>query len=231
MKNFGLVLQARSSSKRFPRKIYKQIDKKSTLEILLERIKKIKSLKIIVATTKYPRDDKIVKLSNKMGVFIFRGVERDVLSRYYYCAKEYNLKYIIRLTGDCPLIDPSLVKKMINIYKKSNVDYLSNTVPINKSRYPNGSDIEIFSMKALRKSFLLCKNLFDREHVTNFFYKEKIFRTKILKPKFDYSNFRYTLDYPKDMVNIKKIYNYLNKNNLSGTTIQIVRFLKNIKSI
>ena len=230
MKNYGIVLQARSSSKRFPRKIYKQIDKKSTLEILLERIKKIKSLKIIVATTNYSKDDKIVKLSNKMGVLIFRGVERDVLSRYYYCAKRYKLKYIIRLTGDCPLIDPGLIKKMINIFKNSKVDYLSNTVPINKSRYPNGSDIEIFSMKALKKNFQYCKNPFDREHVTNFFYKKKFFKTKILKPKFDYSNFRYTLDYPKDMVNIKKIYNYLNKNNLSGTTIQIVKFLKSIKS-
>ena len=230
MKDFGIVLQARSNSKRFPRKIYKLIDKKSTLEILLERIKKIKPLKIIVATTNYPRDDKIVKISNKMGVFIFRGVERDVLSRYYYCAKKYKLKYIIRLTGDCPLIDPGLIKKMINIFKYSKVDYLSNTVPINKSRYPNGSDIEIFSMKALKKNFQYCKNLFDREHVTNFFYKKKFFKIKILKPKFDYSNFRYTLDYPKDMVNIKKIYNYLNKNNLSGTTIQIVQFLKSIKS-
>ena len=86
-----------------------------------------------------------------MGVFIFRGVERDVLSRYYYCAKKYKLKYIIRLTGDCPLIDPGLIKKMINIFKNSKVDYLSNTVPINKSGYPNGSDIEVFSMKALKK--------------------------------------------------------------------------------
>ena len=226
MRDFGIIIQARSGSKRFPRKVYKKIDKKTTLEILLNRIKKIKSLKIIVATTTYPRDEKIVNLSKKMGVFSFRGKEKDVLSRYYYCAKKYKLKHIIRLTGDCPLIDPSLVKKMIKLYSNSKYDYLSNTVPVYKSKYPNGSDIEIFSMKALKKNFHNCKNKFDREHVTNFFYKSEFFKTKILNPKFNFSNFRYTLDYKKDLINIKKIYNYLKKNNLSGTTKQIVNFLK-----
>ena len=92
-----------------------------------------------------------------MGVFSFRGKEKDVLSRYYYCAEKYKLKHIIRLTGDCPLIDPSLVKKMIKLYSNSKYDYLSNTVPVYKSKYPNGSDIEIFSMKALKKIFISAK--------------------------------------------------------------------------
>tara|TARA_Y100000591_G_scaffold296299_1_gene286376 strand:- start:107 stop:802 length:696 start_codon:yes stop_codon:yes gene_type:complete len=231
MRDFGIILQARSASKRFPKKIYKQINKKSILEILLERVRKIKTLKIIVATTIYSRDDKITKLSNKMGVLNFRGREKDVLSRYYFCAKKYKLKHIIRLTGDCPLIDPGLIKKMIKIYKKTKIDYLSNTVPINKSRYPNGSDIEIFSMDALKKNFQNCKSKFDREHVTNFFYKKKSFKIKILKPKFDFSNYRYTLDFPKDLLNIKRIYNHLNKKKLSGTTNQIVSFLKNNKTL
>ena len=227
MKNFGVIIQARSGSKRFPRKVHKKINKKSILQILIERVKIIKNLRIIVATTNKSRDDKIIELSKNMGVLTFRGSEEDVLSRYYHCAKKYDLKYIIRLTSDCPLVDPSLIKKMIRNFVKSKVDYLSNTVPINKSRYPNGSDIEIFNIKALKKNYSLCKDKFDREHVTTFFYKKKFFKTKILKPKFDFSIFRYTLDYPKDLINIKNIYNYLNNNNLSGTTNQIVKFLKN----
>ena len=220
-----IFIQARQGSKRFKNKVLKKIQGNELIKIQYKRLLKVKSKKKIVFLIPKKNNIKLKKFLILNKISFYQGSEKNVLSRYYNAAKKYRSKKIIRLTGDCPLIDPSLVKKMIKLYSNSKYDYLSNTVTVYKSKYPNGSDIEIFSMKALKKNFHKCKDKFDREHVTNFFYKSKLFKTKILNPKFNFSNFRYTLDYRKDLINIKRIYNYLKKNNLSGTTNQIVNFL------
>ena len=105
--------------------------------------------KLFLATTKLKKDTKILKVAKKLNIKVFLGSEKDVLSRYLDCSTKYNINNIIRLTSDCPLVDPKLIKKMISIYKKKNLDYLSNTLPPNKSSFPDGSDIEIFNSKAL----------------------------------------------------------------------------------
>lgn len=222
----GIIIQARTGSTRFPKKVLERIDNKTILEILLDRLKKIQYINKIVATTNKYNDRQIIKIAKKNNFQTFKGSENNVLKRYYDCARQYNLKIIIRITSDCPLIDPFLIVKMLKKFKLKNLDYYSNTVPIEKSTYPNGSDIEIFTYKALKKSYLNCFQQSDKEHVTNFFLKKKVyFKNVILKSVENMSNYRYTLDYPKDLKIIKLLYSEIKKNNVIGTTKELVNIL------
>ena len=167
---FGIIIQARCGSKRLPNKILKKINNDdNVLEYLIKRISNYFDKKIILSNDKIKKDTKILKVAKKLNIKVFLGSEKDVLSRYLDCSTKYNINNIIRLTSDCPLVDPKLIKKMISIYKKKNLDYLSNTLPPNKSSFPDGSDIEIFNSKALNIVNKLSKSKIDREHVTNLF--------------------------------------------------------------
>tara|TARA_B100000965_G_scaffold320434_1_gene281485 strand:+ start:34 stop:783 length:750 start_codon:yes stop_codon:yes gene_type:complete len=224
------IIQGRLGSKRFPNKILKKINHKETvLDYIVERISKSKKInKIIIATTKNKIDDKIEKHLKKKKILFFRGSENDVLSRYYFCSKKFKVNIIIRITSDCPLVDPKIIDKMIDTFLKKKLDYLTNTVPIKKPMWPDGSDIEIFSYKALEKAFRLCKNKFYREHVTFFFWKQKknYFKIDQYKNKYNWSNFRYTLDYSEDLKVIRFIVNKLAKEKIFGYTNKIINILK-----
>ena len=131
----GIILQARSDSKRFPNKVLKKINNKTILELIIERLKKISNTILIVATTKKKNDDKICRICKKNKVFYYRGKINDVLSRYYKAAQEHNLNTIIRCNSDCPFIDKQILKKMINKYKKEKYDYFSNIL---EPTFPSG---------------------------------------------------------------------------------------------
>jgi len=202
----AIILQARLGSTRFPKKIFKKILNKTILEYLINRLKISKlTKKIIVATTTKKIDLPIVKLCRRMKIDCFRGSEKDVLKRYFDCAKKYNVKNIIRITSDCPLVDPFLIDKMYLIFKKKKIDYLSNTTPIYKSQFPNGMDIEIFNFESLKKANSTVKSVKYREHVTNQFWGDLKYKSCIYGIKRNLSNLRITLDYPSDLVLIKKI--------------------------
>tara|TARA_B100002051_G_scaffold274276_1_gene315028 strand:- start:248 stop:994 length:747 start_codon:yes stop_codon:yes gene_type:complete len=223
--NYFLIIQARTGSKRFPEKILKKIFGKPILEILIDRIKKeIDPTKIILATSLNRKDKIICDIAKKKKIKFFRGSENNVMSRFIEIGKIYNLDTIIRITSDCPLVDPKLIKKMLKIFSKSKIDYLSNTLPFKKKKFPDGSDIEIFRYKSLIKSKKFTKKS-ELEHVTNQLWKKKIFKKRIYLEKMNMSNYRYSLDYPSDFFVIKKIYYYLKKNNLNGTAKQIVNFI------
>ena len=227
---FGIIIQARCGSTRLPNKILKKIhNNDNVLEYLIKRVSNyFDKKKLFVATTKLKKDIKILKIAKKLNIKVFLGSEHDVLSRYLDCSTKYNVKNIIRLTSDCPLIDPELIKKMILIYKKNNLDYLSNTVPPNKSTYPDGSDIEIFNTKALSVVNKLSKSKIDREHVTNLFWKKKnIFKCSLVKSRQNLSNYKYSIDYKDDLYMVKKIVSVLSKNNLKGNSYEIVNIIKN----
>ena len=206
------IIQARLGSKRFPNKILKKINNKETvLDYIVDRIGKSKKIdKIIITTTKNKIDDKIERHLKKKKILFFRGSENNVLSRYYFCSKKFKVNLIIRITSDCPLVDPKVIDKMIDVFQKKKLDYLANTAPIKKPMWPDGSDIEIFSYQALKKAFRLCKNKFYREHVTFFFWKrkKKYFKIDQYENKYDWSNFRYTLDYSEDLKVIKSCFVY-----------------------
>ena len=230
--NFGIIIQARASSTRYPEKVLKKIDNKNTvLDFQIKRVlKEFENKYIFIATTLKKKDKSICLIAKKNNVNSFRGSEKNVLKRYLSCAKKFNIKNIIRITSDCPLVDPKLIKKMLNIFLKENYDYLANTYPINKSTFPDGSDIEIFNLRSLKKAFNSVKNKDDLEHVTTYFWKNShIFKIKNYKIKKNFSNYRYCVDYKDDLLVIRKIVKYLKINNLSGNTFQIVNFLKKNK--
>ncbi len=209
MKNsIGCIIQARTGSKRLPAKVLYKINKVTILEILITRLKKL-GIKIIVATTKKKSDNKIVSISRKNKVAIFRGDEKNVLKRYYDCSKKNKIKTIIRVTSDCPLIDIKYIKNLLNLFLKSNFDYVSNI----NSYLPDGMSCEIFNFKSLKKSYQNAKSKFEKEHVTPFMWKNpkifKIYNLNINK-KFKIKT-RLTLDFIEDFnlikIIVKKFYN------------------------
>ncbi|AIQ95506.1 aminotransferase class III-fold pyridoxal phosphate-dependent enzyme [Prochlorococcus sp. MIT 0604] len=197
------ILQARMSSKRLPGKVLAKVVNKSILEFQIERIKNCDLIdEIIIATTVNSSDDVIEDLSKKLSLKIFRGHEDDVLARYAGAAKLTKAENIVRLTADCPLIDPEIIDEVINIFKTSNIDYASNTNP---PTFPDGLDVEVFSKKVLFLANDLSKDPFEREHVTSWLIKNKDIRKKNLFNPEDFSNLRWTVDYPEDLELIVKI--------------------------
>ena len=229
--NDAIVIQARLGSKRFPKKILFKVNKKETvLEYLIERLKFSKEFKkLIVITTKKKIDNKIVKICKKKNISIFRGSENDVLDRYYKCAKKFKIKNIVRITSDCPLVDPKMIDQMYKKFLKQKFDYISNTTPSNKSTYPNGMDIEIFNFKSLLKAFKEVNDVFLREHVTHYFWMNPSkFKQGSFRGKKNLSNVRITLDYHSDLKIIKKIIkNFKNYRNFSLK--EIICFLNSNK--
>ena len=228
----GIILQVRMGSSRFPGKVLKKINGQPLLSYQLSRISKCKSIdKIVVATSLNSADDAIEEICEKLNISCFRGDEHDVLSRYYHCAKKYDFSTVVRLTGDCPLIDPIIVDKIVMKFQKENVDYCSNTIPPETSTYPDGSDVEIFSMQALSKSHQECQDKLFREHVTFYMWKTSKFLTSQMDYKEDISNYRITVDYKEDLDVINLIDKHLRKNNEFGSLKDIVNFLKNNKKV
>ena len=227
-----ILIQARTGSKRFKNKVLKKIHKKTILEIVINRLQNSTTLKnIYVLTSKKKNDTQIVNLCKKIGIKYFRGSENDVVKRYYDCVKKHKIKNIIRITADCPLIDPKLLDQFYRFYKKKNYDYVSNTTPPHKSTFPDGSDIEIFSAKALSRVKKYCKDKVDKEHLTNFIWKDKKFKIFTFKHKKNLSNYRYSLDYKQDFHSIKKIFYVLKKNKQFGYTDEIIKIINNSPDI
>ena len=202
-----LVTQARSGSTRLPGKILKKINNKSLLEIHLDRLKKCNNIsEIIVATTTKSEDKIIYDNAIKWGFNSTRGSENDVLDRFYQAVREKKADWIVRVTSDCPLLDPALVDKVIIYVQENNMDYGSNILIEN---FPDGQDVEVFKFSALKLAWKNAKLLSEREHVTPYIRnnsnkKGGDFFTAINYPcSSDYSNIRMTVDEEKDFELIK----------------------------
>jgi len=231
---FGIIIQARSGSKRLPKKVLKKFaGKKSMLDFqILRLLKEFDKRNIIIATTKLREDNKICSIANRNNISCFRGSETNLLKRYLDCAKKFNIKNIVRITSDCPMVDPRLVKKMLKIFYKKKIDYLANTLPVSKSTYPDGTDIEIFKFNALLKASKLIKKKNDKEHVTNFFWKNKnLFKSDIVKNKMNLSKYRFCVDYKDDFILVDKLAKKIEINKLFGNANEIIYFLKKDKSL
>jgi glutamate-1-semialdehyde aminotransferase/spore coat polysaccharide biosynthesis protein SpsF (cytidylyltransferase family) len=205
------IIQARYNSTRFPGKVVKKINNKTILEILIRRLSKSKHIsKIIVACSNNHNDKEIVTICKKLGVNYFIGSENDALDRFYHAAKKYKGINIVRITADCPLIDPKIVDDVISNFFLKNVDYSSNTNP---PTFPDGLDVEVFKFSILKEAYMNAKKSEEREHVTPFIINNKKFKKFNLKNPIDYSSLRLTLDEKKDFILIAKIIKYF-KNNL-----------------
>ena len=169
---FDIIIQARFNSTRLPQKILYRFYDKTFLEFLIENLKTIKNVRHIIIASPYGGFNKIFeKISKQNNVKFFSSKKihvNDLLSRYYYCAKKYKSKNIIRITSDCPFINGRIVEKMISFYKKKKLNFLTNNKPRN---IPLGFDCEILSYKLLEQTFKIAKSKFDKEHVTPWIYK------------------------------------------------------------
>jgi len=205
--NTILVTQARLGSTRLPGKVLKEVDGKTLLQIHLERLKKCQNIsEIIVATTVKEEDEVIYNNALKFGFKAFRGSESDVLDRFYKALKDENADWIVRVTSDCPLIDPSLVDKVITFVQENNMDYGSNVLI---EHFPDGQDIEVFKFPALKKAWENAKLSSEREHVTPYIINNSNGKgvnmfTSINYPNvIDFSTIRMTVDQIEDFKLIK----------------------------
>lgn len=206
----GVIVQARMGSTRLPGKVLKDIQGKTVLQHVIERIGHSKFTdEIIVATTTCEDDLVIADEAIRCGAKVFRGSEDDVLSRYYYSAKENDIDIIIRVTSDCPLIDSKLLDDMIEYYIQNKYDVVTNAgSDVTNRTYPRGLDVEIFSFNVLESAFYNAKEDYQREHVTPYIY-ENSFEVFYYKQNIDYSSFRWTLDTIEDFQLISKVYSFL----------------------
>ena len=173
--------------------------------------------KIVIATTKKKVDKEIIKFCKKYNFDYFCGSEDDVLKRYYDCNLKYGGDTIIRITSDCPLVDPAVIDNTIDIFNKKKADYAANTIPPDTRRWPDGSDVEVFSKRALFEAFKKAKGN-HREHVTFYFWQSNHrFRTVQLDNKYNWSRYRYTLDYEEDLIRLKKIIKILDDKKIKGS--------------
>jgi len=206
------IIQARTGSSRMPGKVLKKICNKTVLGHVIDRVIASKAFnEIIVATTDCKQDDEIALEAQRNGALVFRGSESNVLERYYFAARKYNVDIIVRITSDCPLIDPDIISKLINIFKelhqKGDIDYLSNCLT---RTFPRGLDIEIFTIQALKNAHDGATKVFELEHVTPYIYQHpEIFTIKNYENNIDLSNYRWTLDTPEDFEFISEVYSAL----------------------
>lgn len=222
-----IIIQARMGSKRLPGKVLRKINNRPLLGYQIERVKLAKNYdNLVVATTELEKDKLIVEFCKKNNVDFFLGDEKNVLKRFYDCASYYNAKTIIRLTADCPLVDGKVVDKVIDLYEKNKVDYAANTIPPNTRKWPDGSDVEVFSFKALKEAFEKATSFPDKEHVTFYIWKNSKFKTIQLDNYVNWSKFRYTVDYEEDFLLVKKIFKEIKQKNIFGTTAEIINLIK-----
>jgi len=210
MGNTVVIIQARMGSTRLPGKVMKDLLGKTVLAHDIARVKQAKMVDaIIIATSVAAADDAIAAEAMRCGVKVFRGSEADVLSRYYLAATENGAETIVRITSDCPLIDPKVIDDILVSFKDGNYDILTNAgSDLSERTYPRGLDAEVFSYEALQKAYNNAKETYQREHVTPYIYEnaQHIFH---YKNEVDYSQHRWTLDTEEDWMLIQKLYEHL----------------------
>lgn len=200
------VVQARMGSTRLPGKVMKPLAGKTLIEVLISRLRKAKTLdEVLVATTTERRDDVLAAHCKSKRIPVFRGSSEDVLKRYVDACRKYSASVVVRITGDCPLVDPHLVDLLIRSFAKQRVDYLSNTNP---PSYPDGLDIEVFTIEALEKAADRASLGPQREHVTPYIYESGLFKTANIANQDDLSRERWTVDEPDDLKVVEAIFRH-----------------------
>jgi len=201
----GCIIQARMGSTRLPGKVMELLDgKNSSLHYTINQLKNSLNLnKIIVATTELEEDDIIEKISKDNEIECFRGSSENVLERFYECAKKFQLESIVRITADCPLIDPKIVDSIIEIFNSCKYDYVHNMEP---RTFPDGLDTEVFTFKILEEAWKNAILPSEKEHVTPYFRNNKDnFKIKNVINTKNLSSHRWTLDYQEDLDLIRNI--------------------------
>ena len=207
----GCIIQARMGSSRLPGKVLmKSGNGMPLLYHVINQLRHCSKVKnLVIATTTNQEDDEIEKFADNNSVNVFRGSEKDVLDRYFQCAKKYSFSTIVRITSDCPLIDPQIVDKVIERFFSGNYDYATNTLI---RTFPIGTDAEVFSFSALETAWKNAQLPSEREHVTPHLRNKGNFKTINVENDTNISNLRLTVDRIEDFELINEILNNLSIN-------------------
>ena len=231
-KKIACIIQARTGSSRFPNKVIRKIKNKTVLEHIINFLKFSKLTdQIIIATTNLPEDDVIERIGIKNNVNVFRGSDIDVLSRYFFCAKTFGVDIIVRITADNPLIDPTLVDKIINEIQTGEFDYVSNMIT---QTFPLGYLVEALTFSTLETLHNTITDSENREHVTPYLRKNNkkysIKNITTLKG-LERNTWRLTLDYKEDFQLLKIIFENIYLLNDYIPYESVVKFLDSNKSL
>jgi len=200
------IIQARMGSTRFPSKVMRPILGVPMIERLLNRLSQSKLIdRIVLATSQDPKNKLLVEHVDGLGYDTYQGSEDDVLDRYYQVAQQFEASTVVRVTGDCPLIDPEIVDRAISEFRVTQVDYLSNVDP---PTYPDGLDVEVFRFSALAQAWKMAKEPREREHVTPYIRESKLFTCHSINCTEDHANKRWTVDELADFTVIERVFQH-----------------------
>jgi glutamate-1-semialdehyde 2,1-aminomutase/spore coat polysaccharide biosynthesis protein SpsF len=201
----AVIVQARIGSTRLPGKVMLDLAGKPVLAHVLDRCRRITEADVVVcATPDAPACDPLVDLARACGVEVFRGPEEDVLARHLGAAKAMGASTIVRITSDCPLIDPEICDEVIRLRARSNVDYVSNNLI---RSYPHGLDCEVFTIEALSQAAASALEPEDRQHVTPWMrHAPKLSRANLSSNDASLARYRWTLDYPEDLAMLRELF-------------------------
>lgn len=224
------VIQARMGSSRLPQKVNLTLAGKPLLIRMVERVFRSKFIgTLVIATTTESSDDPLVKICEEQNLNVYRGHPTDLLDRHFKAALEYEAEAVVKIPSDCPLIDPGVIDKVLQYYLNNpdKFDYVSNLHP---ATYPDGNDVEIMSMTALKIAWENASKHFEREHTTPFIW-ENADKFRIgnfeWETGLDYSmSHRFTIDYMEDYLFIKAIYDELYDRNPSFSLDSILELLE-----
>jgi spore coat polysaccharide biosynthesis protein SpsF len=218
------ILQARMSSTRLPGKVLQPILGRPLLALQLERVARSRCIdQVMIATSEDASDDPLEALGRELGLLVHRGNLHDVLDRYTQAARRVRPATVVRLTGDCPLLDPAVIDEVIGFYADGAYDYASNTI---EPTYPDGLDCEVFKFAALERAWLEAKLPSEREHVTPFLKKHpELFRLGSYKSPVDHSALRWTVDEPEDFAFVRRVYEALYPVDPAFTTDDVLALL------
>lgn len=204
------IVQARMGSTRLPGKVLMDLGGQPLLQVMLNRVRRIVGVdRVILATTLRTEDDALCDFGDKLGVGVYRGAESDVLHRIYHAARAIGAQVVMRLTGDCPLIDPAVSAEVLRSFclwrnrPQEAFHYVSNVHP---PVYPDGLDTEVLSIETLAAAYREATAPDDREHVTSFVWKRpERFRCLGMSATGDLSQYRWTVDTAQDLDHVRQL--------------------------
>jgi len=202
------IIQARMGSTRLPGKAMADIEGRPMLWRVVSRARQSRSLNMVaVATTIAPADDALVNLCQEMETPCFRGSEEDVLDRYYQAAKLFKAKAVVRLTADCPLLDPEVIDLVVDKFLGGGYDFVANGMF--KRTFPDGLDTGVFTFEVLDAAWRLAELKSEREHVSPFMQKHpELFRLGEVLNDEDLSYLRWCVDEPRDLEFVRQVYRF-----------------------
>ena len=218
------IIQARFNSSRLPGKVLLDLEGRTVLERVVERVARASRVdEVVVATSTAEHDELIAELCARKGIKVFRGSLDDVLDRFYQCARSLRPDTVVRITADCPMIDPAVIDMVIEAHMRNGAVYTANIL---KETFPDGEDVEVFSFTALERAWKAAKLQSEREHVTPYIRKNPdLFKQHNVECPRDLSAQRWTLDNEEDLALIKAVYAALYTKSPFFGLEEIARFL------